>query len=140
MQGSPLPLILMALTVVLCVAGLVIQSRVRAASTSGSGSSARDGNAKLFQANEHLQRALDEASQAEQAAASTGAGSGDRNARLGAAERARYHAGAARGAADRATAAAAGGTTDAMDAAAQARAAADRAQAAADGATYRANT
>lgn len=143
----------MIATVVLIVVGFVVQSRCargasgatsdRARRSAGTNSSANaganaDSSAKLFQAREHLQTAMDQAAQAEYAAAA--ANNGDRNQRLGAAERARYHASAARAAADRSIGAAAGGGTAALDAAAHARAAADRAQNAANNATYTAST
>ncbi len=150
---NPLPIFLMIATVVLIVVGFVVQSRcARAASGATSDKSRRtagvesgtnanasaEASAKLFQAREHLQTAMDQAAQAEYAAAA--ANNGDRAQRLGAAERARYHASAARAAADRSTGAASGGNTAALDAAAQARAAADRAQNAANNATYTAST
>lgn len=146
---NPLPIFLMIATVVLIVIGFVVQSRCargasgatsdRASESAGTNSSANaDSSAKLFQAREHLQTAMDQAAQAEYAAAA--ANNGDRNQRLGAAERARYHASAARAAADRSIGAASGGGTAALDAAAQARAAADRAQNAANNATYTAST
>lgn len=91
--------------------------------------------AKTFQAREHLQYASDQATQAESAAGRAGC-SGNRSAKLAAAEEAQYHANYAREAADRATAAAAGGPPEANDAAQQARNAAYRAQAAADRARY----
>lgn len=143
----------MIATVVLIVVGFVVQSRcARAASGATSDKSRRtagvesgtnanasaEASAKLFQAREHLQTAMDQAAQAEYAAAA--ANNGDRAQRLGAAERARYHASAARAAADRSIGAASGGGTAALDAAAQARAAADRAQNAANNATYTAST
>jgi hypothetical protein len=140
----------MIATVALIVVGFVVQSRcARGSSGATSGKACRrsagtdssanaDSSAKLFQAREHLQTAMDQAAQAEYAAAA--ANNGDRNQRLGAAERARYHASAARAAADRSTGAASGGGTAALDAAAQARAAADRAQNAANNATYTAST
>lgn len=126
----------MAVTAGLIMLGLAAQSRLRLAPAEGSGSS--DSCNKLYSANQHLQTANDQASQAESAASA--ASYGDRSSRLAAAERSRYHAIAARAAADRATSAAYGGGTSASDAAAKARAAADRAQAAANDATYRAST
>jgi hypothetical protein len=83
---------------------------------------------------ENLQTARNEASRARAACAEASSGS-DREARMAAAERARYAAQAAREAADRATSKAANTTGDIQDLAAQARAEADQAQESADRAT-----
>lgn len=143
-----IPFILMGVTALLVVVGLAVQanSNLRAGggkssgaknSPGGTGSSSNNAGKEAI-ASENLQTALDQAAQAEQEVGN--ASSGDRNSRLGAAERARYNAGAARAAADRATSAGANAGGTAADLAGQARAAAERAKAAADRATYNANT
>ena len=85
----------------------------------------------VYGVRENLQRASNEAEQAESASSRAGY-EGDRDSRLSAASEAQNHANAARAAADEATSEAASGTSEAKDAAASARAEADRAQAAAD--------
>lgn len=97
---------------------------------SSSGSSSQNPQ-KYYDASSNRQVALDQASQAESAAARASYGT-NRDAKLSAAAEARNHANAARAAADRATSAAYGGSNEAQDAAAQARDAANRAEYAAN--------
>lgn len=108
---------------------------------SGGGGSSNDyaRNQEAYgNASSYMQTAIDQAAQAESAAARASYGS-DKYARQAAASEAQNHANAARGAADSATSAASGATGAAQDQAAKARDAANRAQYAADRAASNAN-
>jgi hypothetical protein len=107
-----------------------------AANNSPSSSSSSAGRGKIHQAREFMQCAVDQASQAE--GLSGCSTSGNKSARMAAANSAQNYANAARGWADKASAAAGGGPSEALDAAQNARNAAARAQAAADRAKYNA--
>ncbi len=97
-----------------------------------------DNSAKLNDALQYMQCAIDQASQAESAAAR--ANNGVKNARLSAAYEAQCYADAARNWADKAAARTYGASSAAQDATSKAREAAYRAQAAADRAKYSAAT
>ena len=115
----------------------VMQQFLGSGSSSGSGGSGND-QQKLYNAQQYLQTANNQASKAYYACQRASYGS-DKYARKQAAEEAYYAAQAAHYAAESATSAAAGGSSAAQDAAAQARDAADRAQASADQASSNAN-